>query len=87
MILELYMKEALLIVIVLSGLPIGFAALSGLIAAVMQTATQIQEQSITFAVKFLTVVACLALLRDYYLQECQEFFIKLISSVAMLGSF
>lgn len=52
-------KEALYLVMLLSGPPIGAAALVGLVIAFLQAATQLQEQTFAYALKFLTIVLAL----------------------------
>jgi type III secretion HrpO family protein len=52
-------REALWLVLVLSAPPIIAAALAGLLVAFMQAATQIQEQTFPYAVKFVVVVIAL----------------------------
>ena len=54
-------KEALYLVMLLSGPPIGAAALIGLIIAFLQAATQLQEQTFAYACKFLAIVLMLFL--------------------------
>lgn len=52
-------REALWLVLVLSAPPILAAAIAGLFVAFMQAATQIQEQTFPYAVKFIVVVIAL----------------------------
>lgn len=52
-------KEALWLVLLLSGPPVAAAALVGLVVAFLQAATQLQEQTFPYALKFLTVVIML----------------------------
>jgi type III secretion HrpO family protein len=52
-------REALWLVLVLSAPPILAAAIAGLIVAFLQAATQIQEQTFPYAVKFMVVVLAL----------------------------
>ncbi|HEX7813945.1 type III secretion system export apparatus subunit SctS [Dyella sp.] len=52
-------REALWLVLVLSAPPIIAAALAGLLVAFLQAATQIQEQTFPYAVKFIVVVIAL----------------------------
>lgn len=52
-----YSYEALLLILILSGPPIVFASIIGLFVAIFQAATQIQEQTIAFAVKLVAVMA------------------------------
>ena len=53
-------REALWLVLVLSAPPIVAASVVGLVVAFLQAATQLQEQTLTFTLKFITV--CLTLL-------------------------
>ncbi|MEW9899009.1 type III secretion system export apparatus subunit SctS [Chitinivorax sp. PXF-14] len=52
-------REALWIVLVLSGPPIIVASAVGLIMAIIQAVTQIQEQTLLYAVKFFAIVVTL----------------------------
>lgn len=50
------MTEALWIVLILSGPPILAAAVVGLLVAILQSATQLQEQTLQYAAKFVAIV-------------------------------
>jgi type III secretion protein S len=52
-----YSYEALLLILILSGPPIIFASIIGLFVAIFQAATQIQEQTLSFAIKMVAVMA------------------------------
>ena len=52
-------KEALWLTLLLSGPPIAAVALVGLIVAFLQAATQLQEQTFAYAVKFVVIVLAL----------------------------
>ncbi len=52
-----YSYEALLLILILSGPPILFASIIGLFVAIFQAATQIQEQTLSFAIKMVAVMA------------------------------
>ena len=52
-------NDALWLVLVLSAPPIIVAAVAGLIIAVLQAATQIQEQTLQYTVKFFAIVLTL----------------------------
>ena len=54
--------QALLLILLLSGPPILISMLLGLIVAVFQAATQIQEQTLSFVVKLIAVVVTLILM-------------------------
>jgi len=52
-------NDALWLVLVLSAPPIIVAAVAGLIVAVIQAATQIQEQTLQYTIKFFAIVLTL----------------------------
>jgi type III secretion HrpO family protein len=52
-------KQALWLTLILSGPPIAAAALVGLAVAFLQAATQLQEQTFAYALKFVTIVITL----------------------------
>lgn len=54
--------QALLLILIVSGPPIFFASLIGIFIAVFQAATQIQEQTFTFAVKMVAVMGTILLM-------------------------
>ena len=70
--------QALWLVLVLSAPPVLVAALVGLLVAVLQAATQIQEQTIQYALKFfaivLTLFACASLLGGTLMQYTNTVF-------------
>lgn len=52
-------KQALWLTLLLSGPPIAAAALVGLAVAFLQAATQLQEQTFAYTLKFLMIVLAL----------------------------
>ncbi|HVI59419.1 MAG TPA: type III secretion system export apparatus subunit SctS [Luteimonas sp.] len=52
-------RQALWLTLILSGPPVGAAALVGLLVAFLQAATQLQEQTFAYALKFLAIVITL----------------------------
>ena len=54
-------KQALMLTLLLSGPPIAAAALVGLVVAFLQAATQLQEQTFAYAIKFVVIVVTLFL--------------------------
>ena len=52
-------RYALWLVLILSGPPIAAAALVGLVVAFLQAATQLQEQTFAYAIKFTVIVVTL----------------------------
>ncbi len=55
-------NEALLLVLIVSGPPVVISLIVGLIIALFQALTQIQEQSLTFVPKIVVVFGVLAIL-------------------------
>ena len=53
------LNQALWLVLVLSAPPVLAAALVGLLVAIVQAATQIQEQTLQYALKFFAIVLTL----------------------------
>jgi type III secretion protein S len=53
------MEQALWLVLVLSAPPILVASVVGLVVAVLQSATQLQEQTVQYAAKFLAIALTL----------------------------
>ncbi len=54
--------QALLMILILSGPPILISMVVGLLVAVFQAATQIQEQTLSFTVKLVAVIGTLLLM-------------------------
>jgi type III secretion HrpO family protein len=52
-------RQALWLTLIMSGPPVGAAALVGLLVAFLQAATQLQEQTFAYALKFLAIVITL----------------------------
>ncbi len=50
----------------LSALPIGVATIVGLLVGLFQTVTQLQEQTLPFGLKLLSVTLCLFLVAGWY---------------------
>lgn len=55
------MNEALWLVLILSAPPIIAASLVGLVVAILQSATQLQEQTLQYTAKFVAIVLTLFL--------------------------
>ncbi|CAM0117900.1 type III secretion system export apparatus subunit SctS [Rhabdochlamydiaceae symbiont of Dictyostelium giganteum] len=54
--------QALLLILILSGPPILISMSVGLLVAIVQAATQIQEQTLSFTVKLIAVIFTLLLM-------------------------
>ncbi len=57
-----YSYESLLLILIISGPPILFASVIGIFVAIFQAATQIQEQTLAFAIKMVAVMGTVILM-------------------------
>ncbi len=65
--------QALFLILILSGPPILISTMLGLFVAVFQAATQIQEQTLSFMVKLLAVIATLLLMGGWLAAQMLQF--------------
>jgi type III secretion protein S len=77
-------REALWLVLVLSAPPIVAASLVGLIVAFLQAATQLQEQTLTYTLKFVTVVLTLLITASVIGSTLYHFADRLFSSFPLM---
>jgi type III secretion protein S len=57
-----YTYQALLLILIISAPPIAIASIIGLFVAIIQAATQIQEQTFAFAVKLVAVIGTIMIM-------------------------
>jgi len=77
-------REALWLVLVLSAPPIVAASVVGLIVAFLQAATQLQEQTTTYTLKFLTVILTLFVTASLISSNLYHFADHLLTDFPML---
>jgi len=65
--------QALMLILILSGPPILISTTLGLMVAVFQAATQIQEQTLSFMVKLFAVIATILMLGGWLGQQIMQF--------------
>ena len=65
--------DALILVLLLSAIPLGASLVVGLFISVIQAATQIQEMTLSFVPKLLTIAAVLFLFGDWMGQQLIEY--------------
>lgn len=66
-------NEGLLLVLIVSGPPVVLSLMVGLLVALFQAITQIQEQSLTFVPKVIVVFGILAILGPWLGSALAEF--------------
>lgn len=59
-------NKALYLILMLSALPIAVATVVGLLVGLFQTVTQLQEQTLPFGLKLLSIALCLFLVSGWY---------------------
>jgi flagellar biosynthesis protein FliQ len=73
-------KEALFLVLILTAPPVFAAMIVGLVISVLQATTQIQEQTLTFVPKLITIILVLAFMGSQMMEQMVTFAHKLLSS-------
>ena len=72
---------------VFTGLPVLIAAVViGLIIAILQAATQVHEQTLSFAPKAIAVAIVLLLFGPWMMNSCIEFFNYIFGLMATVGA-
>lgn len=72
MVLDIF-REALMLSIKLAGPLLLISMIVGLVIAILQAATQVHEQTLTFVPKALTIVVLLLLMAPMMMNWCSEF--------------
>lgn len=65
--------QALLLILILSGPPIVISMIFGLLVAVFQAATQIQEQTLSFTIKLVAVILTIMLMGGYLTGQIMQY--------------
>ena len=78
------LRETLVIAALLSVPVLGVAALAGTLVAVIQAATQVQEQTLTMLPKVLAVGAFVALFGAFGMHACERLFHDAVSAIPAL---
>jgi flagellar biosynthetic protein FliQ len=79
-------RHALLLVIVISGIPIMLSMVVGIFISVFQAATQIQEQTLTFVPKLIIVLGTIMIGGYWMLAQLVKFTQTLFALMPKLGA-
>lgn len=79
-------KESMILVVLVSAPPVIGCVVVGLIVAIIQSATQVQEQSISFLTKLVVVTITAMLFGDWGARYLGSFFMKIINSIQYIGN-
>jgi len=71
-------------IIMTSGPILGVALAVGLVIGILQAATSINEMTLSFVPKLVIVLAALAVLSNYMMQEMTDYFIRTFEQIRML---
>jgi flagellar biosynthetic protein FliQ len=74
-------REALLLVLILSAAPVLTAMVVGLVISLIQAATQVQEQTLTFVPKIVAAFLALAIAGTWMLGQIVQFASALFESI------
>ncbi len=80
-----YTLKAMILVLILSLPPIIVAAVTGILVAMFQAVTQIQEQTLAFAVKLVAVIITIIITAGWSGGEILNFTMKLFDTFAVVG--
>ncbi|MDR2577427.1 MAG: flagellar biosynthesis protein FliQ [Chitinispirillales bacterium] len=78
-------RQALMIVLMLSGPMLGVGLVLGLMVGVFQAVTQINEATLTFIPKFLGIALVLLMLMPWMLLKLMEFTFMLFDMIGAMG--
>jgi len=77
--------QALLLILILSGPPILISMVLGLMVAIFQAATQIQEQTLSFTVKLFAVILSLMILGGWLGGQIIQFALTIFQNFPKWG--
>jgi type III secretory pathway component EscS len=77
--------DSLMIALVLSGIPMVSIALASGLVALVQAATQIQEQSVTHLVRLITFIGVVFVAGDWMGGEIASLFERSVKAIASVG--
>ena len=81
--MEQLVRDALTLVLVFSALPLGCSMVAGLIASVLQAATQIQEQTLSFVPKLAVTAAVAFFAGPWFFRELGSLFNEIFTAAAI----
>lgn len=79
-------RQALVLVLLLSGIPIVLSMFIGVLVSVFQAATQIQEQTLTFVPKLIVVFGTIMIGGYWMIAQLVKFTISLFTLIPKLGA-
>ncbi|MCB0330293.1 MAG: flagellar biosynthetic protein FliQ [Bdellovibrionales bacterium] len=80
-----FIEQTILLVLLFSGVPLLVSTGVSLAVSIIQAATQVQEQSISFLLKIGSLVTVLALASGYIVREMIAYFQGTLEAIKYLG--
>lgn len=77
--------QALILILLLSGPPIIISTILGLIVAIFQAATQIQEQTLSFTVKLFAVIFTIIMLGGWLGSMMLQYMNTIMTSIGKMS--
>ena len=78
------MRQALLLVLLLSGGPMLVSLIVGVLISIFQAATQIQEQTLSYVPKLITVFFTILILGPWMLRQSIQFAQMILNSIVLV---
>ena len=79
------LRDGVFQILILVAPILGAALVIGLVVAIFQATTSIQEQTLTFAPKFFVILAVIALLGGWMFSSMREYTIQLFQMISQMG--
>jgi flagellar biosynthesis protein FliQ len=78
------LRQGLFLVLMVSAAPMAAALCVGLLVSILQAATQVQEQTLSYVPKLIAVTLSLAILGPWMLKEVVQFVQMIFTSIPMV---
>ncbi|CNF07257.1 type III secretion system export apparatus subunit SctS [Yersinia nurmii] len=72
-------NKAMLLIVILSAIPVLVATIVGLVVGLIQTVTQLQEQTLPFGLKLLAVFGSLFMISGWLADKIMSFTLEVLS--------
>ncbi len=79
------LRDGVFQILILVAPILGAALVIGLVVAIFQATTSIQEQTLTFAPKFFVILAVIALLGGWMFSSMREYTVQLFQMISQMG--
>lgn len=80
------LKEAIFVIFKIAGPLLIISMLVGMVIAIIQAATQVHEQTLTFVPKALTMVIILFIMGSFFTEVLEEFITYIFDIISQIGS-